>query len=214
MSANTQRVRQLVKEGQEQLADAQEKLALAAKLMVDGGGPVLVVGEGPAEDGFGDFRLGKRSLERLEGVHPDIMAVVQYAIRVSRIDFGITRTGGVRDIETQRKLMGAGASKTLRSRHLTGHAVDIAPLDPKTGKYSKKSEHALAIHSAFVRASVFLDVPLRYGGDWDMDGQLREEGESDLVHHELPRRDYGNNKHSQSEKAAAFLASIASGVSA
>lgn len=160
---------------------------------------------------FGDFRLSGRSLKRLDGVHPDLIAVVEYAIRVTSVDFGITRTGGVRTREMQRKLVDAGKSGTMRSRHRTGHAVDIAPLDPKTGKYSRQPRHAIAIHVAFELASDALDVPLRYGGDWDGDGEWREKGENDLVHHELPRSDYRDNKSSQSEKAAAFLASIAAG---
>lgn len=188
----------------EKLRQAQQLIDEACEEL----GGAIAEPTGPA---FGDFRLGTRSLQRLEGVHPDLMAVVQYAIRVSPIDFGITRTGGVRDVETQHRLMGNGASKTLNSRHLTGHAVDIAPLHPTTGKYSKQPIHAIAIHDAFMAASAALDVPLRYGGDWDMDGDLREKGESDLVHHELPRRDYGGNKHSQSEQAALFLAEVERG---
>lgn len=191
----------LIRDAAERVADAQAKLdeALAAIASREDVAPAPL---------FGDFRLGKRSLERLEGVHPDMRAVTHYAVRVSPVDFGITRTGGVRTIETQHRLMGTGASKTLRSRHLTGHAVDIAPLDPKTGKYSKQPKHAIAIHFAFEQASKALDVPLRYGGDWDMDGILQEAGEFDLVHHELPRGAYGKNRYSQSKKAAAFLASI------
>ncbi len=157
---------------------------------------------------FGDFRLGERSLKRLDGVHPDVWAVVQYAIRVSPIDFGIPRTGGVRDIATQHRLMGTGASKTLRSRHLTGHAVDIYGIDPVTGKGTWEPRYVMPVHAAFEQASAALDVPLRWGGDWDGDGDIRERGENDLVHHELPRRIYGGNKHSQSEKAAAFLSRI------
>lgn len=157
---------------------------------------------------FGDFRLGTRSLQRIEGVHPDIMAVVQYAIRISPVDFGIPKTGGVRDDKTQHRLMGTGKSKTLRSRHLTGHAVDIYAIDPKTGNATWEPRLVLQVHEAFEQASAALHAPLRWGGDWDQDGDIRERGEDDLVHHELPRRQYGNNRHSQSEKAAAFLAGL------
>ncbi len=165
----------------------------------------------PEPTAFGSYRLSSRSLQRLEGVNPDLVAVVQYAIRVSPIDFGIPGTGGVRDQATQHRLLGKGVSKTLRSRHLTGHAVDIYGIVPVTGKATWSPVYVMPVHAAFEQASVALDVPLRWGGDWDGDGEIRERGESDLVHHELPRRVYGGNKLSQSEKASAYLAAINSG---
>lgn len=156
------------------------------------------------------FRLGERSLRRLQGVHPDLLAVVQYAIRVTPVDFGIPATGGVRSRATQQHLVADGKSGTTRSRHLTGHAVDIyAYVD---GKASWQPKHVLAVHDAFEVASAALEVPLRWGGDWDGDGDVREPGENDLVHHELPRRAYGNDPESQSAAAAEFLASIQNGV--
>ena len=186
----------------EKLARAQ---ALISAAMYDvGQSAEPVAGEPAAPDVvFGDFRLSARSLERLEGVHVDMRAVVEYAIRVSPVDFGIPKTGGLRDIELQGKLMDSGKSKTLRSRHLTGHAVDIyAYVD---GAASWHIPHVMAVHGAFEQASEALAVPLRWGGDWDRDGQPRERGEDDLVHHELPRGDYGTDSESRSELAAAFL---------
>ncbi len=151
------------------------------------------------------FRLGTRSLKRLQGVHPDILAVTHYAIRVSTIDFGIPRTGGVRSSETQDRLTAAGKSRAKYPRHVTGHAVDIAALDPQTGKSTWEPGIVLQVHEAFRKAAAALDVPLRWGGDWNGNGNIREKGENDLVHHELPRATYGNNKHSQSVRAAAYL---------
>lgn len=155
----------------------------------------------------GPFRLSERSLSRLDGVHPDLLAVAHYAIRTSPYDFGIPETGGVRDEETQRRLVADGKSKTMRSRHRTGHAFDFYAF--VSGAASWKTEHVLAVHDAIVSAARALDVPLRWGGDWDMDGVPRERGENDLVHHELPRAVYGDDAHSRSEKAARFLASLA-----
>jgi peptidoglycan L-alanyl-D-glutamate endopeptidase CwlK len=70
--------------------------------------------------------LGQRSLSRLEGVHPDLVRVVKRAAAISDLDFTVLE--GLRTLERQRKLRAEGASKTLNSRHLTGHAVDLAPL--------------------------------------------------------------------------------------
>ncbi len=69
------------------------------------------------------FRLGKRSLSRLEGVHPDLVRVVHRAIKSTTCDFTVLE--GVRTKARQLKLLQAGASKTMNSRHLTGHAVDL-----------------------------------------------------------------------------------------
>lgn len=195
----------LVRDATESVAAAHRKLNTAMEL-ISAVQESIAVDDSDASPVFGIFRLGTRSLQRLEGVHPDMMAVVQYAIRISAVDFGIPKTGGKRTVKTQHALMGSGASKTLRSRHLTGHASDIyAYVD---GKATWEPQHVMKVHAAFEAASLALDVPLRWGGDWDMDGDIRERGEDDLVHHELPRRLYGVNKHSQSEKAAAFLKGI------
>lgn len=67
-----------------------------------------------------------RSLKNLKGVHDDLVAVMQRALQLSPIPFVVIE--GLRTIERQRQLVAQGASKTMRSRHLTGHAVDIVPL--------------------------------------------------------------------------------------
>lgn len=69
------------------------------------------------------FRLSSRSLARLDGVHPDLIRVVKRAIQITPVDFGITE--GLRTKERQKELVAKGASRTLKSRHLTGHAVDV-----------------------------------------------------------------------------------------
>lgn len=71
------------------------------------------------------FSLGARSLLRLQGVHPSLVRVVKRAIRITPVDFTVLE--GVRSRERQAELVRIGASKTMNSRHLTGHAVDLAP---------------------------------------------------------------------------------------
>ena len=72
------------------------------------------------------YAFGSRSLQRLEGIHPDLRRVMDRAIATTDLDFTVLE--GLRSLERQKKLVASGASKTLKSRHLTGHAVDIAPL--------------------------------------------------------------------------------------
>ena len=76
------------------------------------------------------YALGKRSLERLVGVHPDLVRVVKRAIELTDHDFSVIE--GLRALETQRAYVAKGASKTMNSRHLTGYAVDLYPVGRPT----------------------------------------------------------------------------------
>ena len=69
------------------------------------------------------FKLGPRSVARLKGVHPDLVKVVERAIQLTPVDFTVLE--GLRSLERQKALVAAGASQTLKSRHLDGHAVDL-----------------------------------------------------------------------------------------
>ena len=69
------------------------------------------------------FRLSQRSLSRLEGVKPQLVAVVKRAIELTTVDFGVTE--GLRSMETQRKYLEQGKSQTMNSKHITGDAVDL-----------------------------------------------------------------------------------------
>ena len=69
------------------------------------------------------YKLGKRSLSRLEGVNDDLVTVVKYAIGVTKQDFSVIC--GLRTIEEQRVLVAKGASQTMKSKHIDGNAVDL-----------------------------------------------------------------------------------------
>jgi len=108
------------------------------------------------------FALGARSLARLEGVHPDLVKVVQLAIRKSDLDFAVLE--GRRTIDRQRQLFGQGATKTMNSRHLTGHAVDLAPVINGDVSWDWPLYHRLA--KTVKAAAAELGVPITWGGDW------------------------------------------------
>jgi hypothetical protein len=105
------------------------------------------------------YTLGKRSLQNLSGVHPDLVAVVKRAIEITEQDFSVIE--GVRNINRQRELYRKGATTTLNSRHLTGHAVDIAPWP-----ISWEWEYFYPIAEAMKQAAEELEVDLEWGGDW------------------------------------------------
>ncbi len=124
------------------------------------------------------FRLSRRSRARMQGVHPDLVAVVEEAIGLSEVDFMVTE--GLRTPERQRRLVRAGASRTLNSRHLTGHAVDVAALVEGQVRWDWPLYPRIA--EAFKQAATARGVALIWGGDWP---RLR-----DGPHYELDRRTY------------------------
>lgn len=108
------------------------------------------------------FRLSTRSRTRLKGVHPALVAVVEAALARSSIDFMVTE--GLRTPERQAALVKAGASRTLRSRHLTGHAVDVAALVDGQVRWDWPLYGRIA--EAFKSAAAELKTPIIWGGDW------------------------------------------------
>ena len=123
------------------------------------------------------YALGKRSLERLEGVHPDLLRVVKRAIEISRVDFTVLE--GLRTKERRRKLMEAGSSWTMSSRHLTGHAVDLGAWVDNQIDWSWPLYDTIAV--AMKQASQELEIPIKWGGDWVV---------KDGPHFELDRKVY------------------------
>ena len=106
------------------------------------------------------YKLSQRSMQHLSGVHPDLVAVVKRAIEITTQDMMVIE--GVRHINRQRELVAKGASKTMNSRHLTGHAVDLAPYP-----LSWDWEYFYPIADAMKAAADELDVDLEWGGDWE-----------------------------------------------
>ena len=124
------------------------------------------------------FAFGARSRARLTGVHPDLVRVVELALTYSPHDFTITE--GLRSVARQRELKAAGASQTMNSRHITGHAIDFAVLVDGKVRWDWPLYGQVAV--AFKRAAKELNVPITWGGDWK---SLR-----DGPHVELDRKRY------------------------
>lgn len=124
------------------------------------------------------FMLSARSLTALAGVHPDLVKVVHRAIELTEVDFIVTE--GRRSLVRQRELVAQGASKTLNSRHITGHAVDVVAYQNGKGNYN--AEAMRAISKAFKAAAAELQVPIDWGGDW--------KSFKDTPHFELNRKVY------------------------
>lgn len=126
--------------------------------------------------------LGQRSLSRLEGVHPDLVRVVKKAAAMSSLDFTVLE--GLRTAARQKQLLDLGATKTLNSRHLTGHAVDLAPMVGGTVRWDWPLYHQLAV--IVKDAAKAENVPITWGGDW----RTFKDG----PHWELPWKQYPKGK--------------------
>jgi peptidoglycan L-alanyl-D-glutamate endopeptidase CwlK len=137
-------------------------------------------------------KYSSRSLSSLNGVHPDLRRVIDRALQSSPLDFAVIE--GLRTKARQEQLVASGASTTMNSRHLTGHAVDLLPIDPTTGK----GEFAWPLYDKLgpaVKAAAKKEgVPLIWGGDWT--------SFKDGPHFELDRRVYNEAKWTTTEQPA------------
>jgi len=107
------------------------------------------------------YQLGTRSLQKLEGVNPDLVAVVSRAIELSKQDFSVIC--GLRTVKEQEALVAKGASQTMKSKHLEGNAVDLAAYcDGIRWQLNLYDE----IADAMLKAAKELGVTLRWGAAW------------------------------------------------
>lgn len=117
------------------------------------------------------FKFSDKSLINLEGVHPFLVDLCHAAIKISNVDFMVFE--GVRTIERQKQLQQRGVTRTLNSRHLTGHAVDLVPYIAGRATWDWDGCYEICDAMASVyrsRAYVddrCIDAPrVRWGGAW------------------------------------------------
>jgi peptidoglycan L-alanyl-D-glutamate endopeptidase CwlK len=114
----------------------------------------------------------------LSGVHPDLVKVAKRAIEVTDIDFSVIE--GLRTLARQKELLAAGKSQTLKSRHLTGHAVDLAPWVGGAIQWDWPRIRQLAV--SVKAAAEDVGVKVEWGGNWA--------GFPDGPHWQLPWKEY------------------------
>ena len=122
-------------------------------------------------------RFGKRSKERLKGVNAKLVNVLNQLIKI----MDVTIIEGLRTESRQNELVAQGKSKTKYSKHLEGKAVDLAP-------YPIDWEDRERFHymGGMIRGiGQQMGVDIRWGGDWDSDGEIKDNGFDDLVHVEI-----------------------------
>jgi peptidoglycan L-alanyl-D-glutamate endopeptidase CwlK len=107
-----------------------------------------------------NFRWGLRSLQNLSGIHHDLRRVADRALQLTTQDMTVIE--GIRSIERQRQLLAQGHTRTLNSRHITGHAIDVVPWPVDWDDWDKFD----ALGTAFARAARELDIPVVWGAAW------------------------------------------------
>jgi peptidoglycan L-alanyl-D-glutamate endopeptidase CwlK len=108
------------------------------------------------------FKFSARSLKSLQGVHPDLVRICHRALELTPIDFVVIE--GLRTVERQKQLVAAGASRTMNSRHITGHAIDFVPMVNGGIRWDWPLFPPVA--TAFKQAAAEFGTPIVWGGDW------------------------------------------------
>ena len=122
-------------------------------------------------------RFGKRSKQRLKGVDTKLVNVLNELIKI----MDVTIIEGLRTQERQDELVAKGASKTRYSKHIQGKAVDLAPY-PIDWQDRERFHYMGGMVRGIAQE---LNVPVRWGGDWDSDGEIKDNSFDDLVHVEI-----------------------------
>lgn len=117
------------------------------------------------------MKLSDASVKKLDGIHQDLQRVVYRAAEISQVNFLVTE--GLRSIDRQKKLVAAGASQTMKSRHITGHAVDLAAFLDLDGDGVADSGEVrwdwplyAKLAESMKEAAHIEGVPIEWGGDW------------------------------------------------
>jgi peptidoglycan LD-endopeptidase CwlK len=118
------------------------------------------------------FKLGKTSKSRLEGLDGSLIRAVSYAINITTVDFFVVE--GVRTLEKQKENVATGASQTLNSKHLTGHAVDIAAYVERKAVW--EGLNMLTVCESMRKGFQHLEVSARWGGAWHIPDITKYEG--------------------------------------
>ena len=135
------------------------------------------------------FQLSNRSKERLEGVNAPLAEVVEKAITLTKVDFGVIE--GLRSKEKQEELVAAGASQTMKSKHLTGDAVDLMAY--VNGRACWELNVYDEIADAMKEAAKELGVSIRWGAAWNINNlaEWEDTAEEAMNHYIDERRSQG-----------------------
>lgn len=136
--------------------------------------------------------LSEKSRRNLNGVHPYLVSVVKGVVDLQVMDFSVNE--GVRSVEKQRENIRKGVSKTMNSKHLVqpdgfAHAVDLYPYPVNMEAVNKGNAREIArfglLAGLMISVGRAKGIVIKWGYDWDMDGQTLDHNFSDGPHFEL-----------------------------
>ena len=123
------------------------------------------------------YKFGKRSRKRLKGVDARLVNVLNELIKI----MDVTVIEGLRSAERQEELLKEGATKVKYSKHMEGKAVDICPY-PIDWDDRDRFHYMGGMIRGIAKQ---LNLNVRWGGDWDSDGEVKDNNFDDLVHIEI-----------------------------
>ncbi len=146
------------------------------------------------------YKFGAQSRNRLNDVHPMLVAVVERVMSYQIMDFSVIE--GMRSHARQKQLFDQGASKTMKSYHLIqpdgySHAVDLYPHpinmfavnDRNNGKHAQEIFRFGVLAGLMRRAAQELNVTITNGADWDRDGETLDHSFFDAPHFQIETGD-------------------------
>lgn len=126
--------------------------------------PDLVKADSEATKSDKGHKLSERDLKRLEGVDAKLVQVVKRASELCQYSFMVVE--GMRTLETQKKYFAQGKTTTMKSRHLVGQAVDLAPVENGAIDWNNKKGQFEEVAKAMKAAAKELNTTITWGGDW------------------------------------------------
>jgi peptidoglycan LD-endopeptidase CwlK len=138
------------------------------------------------------YKFSRLSLQKLQGVHPDLLECVKRVMNYQIIDFMVS--DGVRSMEAQREYFKAGTTKTMKSKHLIqpdgfGHAVDLYPHPTNWARIQKSDAREIirfgVLAGLMLKSAQEMGIKIRWGADWDGDGETLDHSFFDAPHYEL-----------------------------
>jgi peptidoglycan L-alanyl-D-glutamate endopeptidase CwlK len=123
------------------------------------------------------FKYGAKSKKELSSAHEDLQEIFNEAIKY----MDLTIIEGKRSKERQAELYEQGATKTLDGKHCEGLAVDVAPYPIDW----ENRENFIYMGGFIMGIAKMMNIPLRWGGDWNSNNDLSDNNFDDLVHFEL-----------------------------
>lgn len=108
------------------------------------------------------MKLSMSSEKKLVGVHPDLVKIIRQAAADTTLEFIVTE--GLRTTARQQELVKSGASQTMKSRHLTGHAVDLAVMVGTEARWDWPLYTNLAL--IVTKAAETCGLPIECGAFW------------------------------------------------